>query len=93
MDYSVIIPAYHAETSIEKLFDALKNYFASAQKSFEIIIVDDASTDATWKVLQKLKAENKNVKIIRFAKNFGQHAATLCGFTFAKGKFVITMDY
>lgn len=92
IDYSVIIPAYHAEASIEKLYVALKTYFASTQRSFEVIIVDDASADSTWNVLQKLKAENKNIKIIRFAKNFGQHAATLCGFSFAKGKFVITMD-
>jgi glycosyltransferase involved in cell wall biosynthesis len=92
MDYSVIIPAYRAEASIEQLCDALKDYFASTRRSFEIILVDDASTDSTWKILQKLKAENKNIKIIRFAKNFGQHAATLCGFSFAKGKFVITMD-
>lgn len=92
MDHSVIIPAYHASQSIEKLYDELKTYFNSIHKSFEVIIVDDASTDNTWDVLKKLKAENNNVKIIRFAKNFGQHAATLCGFSFAKGKFIITMD-
>ena len=92
IDYSIIIPAYHAETSIEKLYDALKAYFTSTQKTFEVVFVDDASGDSTWKVLQQLKENNKNVKIVRFAKNFGQHAATLCGFSFAKGKFVITMD-
>ena len=62
IDYSVIIPAYHAEASIEKLYAALKTYFASTQRSFEVIIVDDASADSTWTILQKLKAENKNVK-------------------------------
>ncbi len=92
MDYSVIIPAYHAAPGIEKLYGELKKYFTSVNKSFEVIIVDDASTDNTWEVLKKLKAANNNVKIILFAKNFGQHAATLCGFTYAKGKFVITMD-
>lgn len=92
IDYSIVIPAYHAESSIGKLYEALNTYFASLQKSFEVILVDDASTDSTWKVLKELKQNNKNVKIVRFAKNFGQHAATLCGFSFAKGKFVITMD-
>lgn len=92
MDYSIVIPAYHAEQSIVKLYDELKNYFNSIQKSFEVVIVDDASTDNTWAVLKKLKSANNHVKVIRFAKNFGQHAATLCGFSFAKGKYVITMD-
>jgi len=92
MDYSVIIPAYHASQSIEKLYEELKKYFNSIGKSFEIIIVDDCSTDNTWEVLKKLKSANTNVKIVRFAKNFGQHATTLCGFSFARGKFVLTMD-
>src|SRR5258708_37832345 len=91
-DYSIIIPAYHAANSIEKLYEELKNYFNSAQRTFEFIVIDDSSTDSTWEILKKLKQNNKNVKIIRFAKNFGQHAATLCGCTYAKGKFVITMD-
>ena len=91
-EYSVIIPAYHAANSIEKLFGELKGYFSSIGKSYEVIIIDDASKDNTWEVLKKLRISNQNVKIIRFAKNFGQHAATLCGFTYAKGKFVITMD-
>jgi glycosyltransferase involved in cell wall biosynthesis len=92
IDYSIVIPVYHAANSIEKLCEELKHYFTSIQKNFEIIIVDDSSADNTWEILKKLKQNNKNIKIIRFAKNFGQHAATLCGFSFAKGKFVITMD-
>ncbi len=92
LEYSIVIPAYHAANSIEKLYEELKNYFSSAQKTFEFIVVDDCSSDSTWEVLKKIKQNNKNVKIVRFAKNFGQHAATLCGFSFAKGKFVITMD-
>ena len=91
-EYSIVIPAYHAEKSIEQLYGELKKFFSSIQKSFEIIIVDDCSKDKTWETLKKLQNSESNVKIVRFAKNFGQHAATLCGFTFAKGKFVITMD-
>jgi polyisoprenyl-phosphate glycosyltransferase len=92
MDYSVIIPAYHAEKSIEKVYAELKSYFDSIQKSFEFIAIDDCSGDKTWEVLKKLKNSHSNIKIARFAKNFGQHAATLCGFGFAKGTFIITMD-
>lgn len=92
IQYSVIIPAFHAENSIEKLYAELNKFFTSNNYSFETIIVDDASTDTTWEVLNKLKKEHKNIKIIRLAKNFGQHAATLCGINFAKGEFIITID-
>lgn len=91
-EYSIIIPAYHAANSVEKLFNELQSFFNSINSSFETVIVDDASSDNTWDVLKSLKAKNPNIKIIRFAKNFGQHSATLCGFSFVKGKFVITMD-
>lgn len=90
--YSIVVPTYHASNSIGQLFAELKTYFNSVNKTFEVIIIDDASTDNTWDVLKELKSKNKEVKIIRFAKNFGQHAATLCGFSFAKGSFVITID-
>jgi glycosyltransferase involved in cell wall biosynthesis len=92
VQYSVIIPAYHAENSIEQLYEKLKEFFNSNNYSFETIIVDDASTDGTWEKLNKLRTANKNVKIIRLAKNFGQHAATLCGVNFARGQYVITID-
>jgi glycosyltransferase involved in cell wall biosynthesis len=92
LQYSIVIPAYHAENSIEKLYEELNKFFIANNYSFETIIVDDASRDKTWEVLNKLKASNKNIKIIRLAKNFGQHAATLCGIKFAKGKYVITID-
>jgi glycosyltransferase involved in cell wall biosynthesis len=92
VQYSIIIPAYHAAQSIEKVYDELNKFFSANNYTFEAIIVDDSSSDNTWEVLNKLKAANKNVKIIRLAKNFGQHAATLCGIKFAKGKFIITID-
>lgn len=92
VQYSIVIPAYHAENSIEKLYEELNKFFTKNNYTFETIIVDDASTDNTWSVLNKLKKENKNIKIIRLAKNFGQHAATLCGINFAKGQYIITID-
>lgn len=92
LQYSIVIPAYHAENSIEKLYGELNKFFSANNYTWETIIVDDASLDKTWEVLNKLKADHKNIKIIRLAKNFGQHAATLCGIKFAKGKYIITID-
>lgn len=90
--YSIVIPAFNAANCIEKLYSELKTYFNSINETFEVIIVDDASKDNTWEVLKELKKNHSNIKAIRFSKNFGQHPATLCGFSFAKGDFVITMD-
>jgi glycosyltransferase involved in cell wall biosynthesis len=92
LQYSIVIPAFHAQNSIEKLYEELTKFFTANNYSFETIIIDDASKDSTWEILKKLKDNNKNVKVIRLAKNFGQHAATLCGIKFAKGKYVITID-
>ena len=65
----------------------------SAGKPFEIIYVDDSSRDGSWEVLKRLKAENPGlITAIRLAKNFGQHSATFCGFNFAKGENIITLD-
>lgn len=89
--YSVVVPVYEADNSVEKLHEALVQFF-DGKHSYEIIYVDDYSSDNSWKELNKLKEANKNVTIIRFSKNFGQHAATICGFKHAKGDFVITID-
>lgn len=92
LQYSIVIPAFHSQDSIEKLYEELKKFFSENNYSFETIIVDDCSTDNTWEVLNRLKSTNKNIKIIRLAKNFGQQPATLCGIKFAKGKYIITID-
>lgn len=91
-EYSIVIPAFNAEKSIELLINEINSYFKSINKTHEIIIIDDSSKDDTWNILKKLKENNFNLKIIRFAKNFGQHPATLCGFSYVKGNFVITID-
>ena len=93
MDYSVIIPVYNSEASLEELAGRLVEVMDATGKSYELIFIDDGSRDESWQVLKKLKAQHHDKLIaIRLAKNFGQHSATFCGFNFAKGDFVITID-
>ena len=93
VEYSVIVPVFNSEASLEELFSRLTTVLAATGKDFEFIFVDDGSRDNSWEVLKKLKQEHpEKFTAIRLAKNFGQHSATFCGFNFAKGNFIITID-
>lgn len=92
LQYSIIIPTFNGQNSIEMLFEEITKFFKSTNYTYEVIIVDDGNTNNTWDILTKLKNNNKNVKIIRLTKNFGQQPATLCGIKFAAGKYIITID-
>lgn len=91
LDYSVIVPVYGASNALEKLDESLRTFFEGRYR-YEIIYVDDASQDDSWDVLKKIKQQHNNTTVIRLSKNFGQHAATVCGFKYAKGNFTITID-
>ena len=91
--YSIVVPVYNSEHTLEELYNRLRNVFEQImQEDFELILVDDSSRDNSYAVMEKLHKADPRVKIIQMAKNFGQHPALLCGFSFAKGDFVITMD-
>ena len=90
--YSVVVPVYNSEKSLEELCSRIHNVFNKLGYNYEIILVDDSSKDNSWGVLQSLRKENKNIKIIQLMRNFGQHNALMCGFHHIKGHFVITMD-
>ena len=91
--YSVVVPVYNSEHTLEELYDRLKNTFENTlHEDFELILVDDSSKDRSFEIMQKLRSRDHRVKIVQMARNFGQHPALLCGFTFVKGDFVITMD-
>ena len=92
MDYSIIIPVYNEEKNIIELYSRLKPVLRQLKKKYEIIFVDDGSTDNTYKELEKLHNKDKTVKIIKFRKNFGQTAALDAGFKHALGKYIITID-
>jgi glycosyltransferase involved in cell wall biosynthesis len=90
---SVIIPVYNSQSSLVELFEGILHVFNSIKQPFEVIFVDDNSRDRSWEVLTSLKKQYPRfITTIRLSRNCGQHNATLCGFTFAKGDFMITID-
>ena len=91
MDLSIIIPAFNEEESIKDLFEEIKTVLSSKEYIYEIIFIDDGSTDDTWKNIEGL-VSNGFVKGIRFKKNIGKSAALDVGFLHAIGSVVITMD-
>lgn len=91
--YSIVVPVYNSEHTIMELYQRLAHVFEETLKEeFELILVDDGSKDQSFAVMEQLRLQDKRVKIIQMARNFGQHPALLCGFSFVQGDFVITMD-
>jgi len=93
LDFSVVVPVHNSNETLEELFSRLSTVFTKLGRSFEVIFVEDGSIDNSWEILKKLKDKFPElIKIIKLNKNFGQHNATMCGFTFVKGSKVITID-
>lgn len=92
MDVSVVIPTYNEEENVNILYSQISDILKKINKSYEIIFVDDGSKDKTFQKLSDLNKKDKNVKIIKFRKNFGQTAAMDAGFKAAKGDIIIAMD-
>ncbi len=92
MDLSVIIPSLNEEESLPELCAWIERVMASHQYSYEIIIIDDGSTDNSWYVIESLHARNPLIRGIRFQRNYGKSAALNEGFEAASGDVVITMD-
>lgn len=92
-EFSVVVPVFNSSATIGELITGIRKVFAELERTFEVILVDDGSRDNVWEVIQRLKPENKDILIaVRLNRNYGQHNATFCGMTFARGAFVITMD-
>ncbi|WP_179320432.1 glycosyltransferase family 2 protein [Winogradskyella helgolandensis] len=92
MDISVVIPLLNEEESLKELHDWIVSVMLSNQYSYEILFIDDGSTDKSWQIISELGEINPNVKGIKFLKNFGKSQALHAGFAKAKGNVVITMD-
>ncbi|MBQ1908699.1 MAG: glycosyltransferase family 2 protein [Bacteroidaceae bacterium] len=92
MDISVIIPLFNEEESLPELFAWIRRVMEEHAFSYEVIFVDDGSSDTSWSVIQSLRQENSTVRGIRFRRNYGKSPALFCGFRAAKGDVVITMD-
>jgi len=91
--YSVVVPVYNSQLMLEELYERLTTVFEETiRQDFELILVDDGSHDDSFAVMKQLRSQDKRVKIIQMARNFGQHPALMCGFSYAQGDFIITMD-
>ena len=82
---SVIIPVFNEEENIPALYVKLKSIAGGSGHDFEIIFVDDCSTDRSFPLLNELSAKDRRLKVIRFSRNFGSHAACLAGLMSSKG--------
>ena len=92
MEISIVIPLFNESESLEELHDWILSSISSNSKSFEIIFIDDGSSDNSWQIIKNLANKNKNTRGILFSKNFGKSQALNAGFKLAKGDYVITMD-
>jgi len=93
VEYSIVIPVYNSSKTLEIIYERVKNIFIQISPLYEIILVDDSSTNPeTWQMMQKLRSKDPCIKIIQLRNNHGQQKAVLCGLMFCRGKYVITMD-
>lgn len=92
MDISIVIPFLNEAESLPELTEWIQRVANANQLSYEIIMVDDGSTDNSWKVVQELRRRDPNIKGIKFQRNYGKSAALNEGFRAAEGEIVITMD-
>lgn len=92
MQLSIVIPLLNEDESINELFDWIHQVMQKNKFSYELIFVDDGSTDNSWEIIQDLSSKNKQIKAIRFTKNYGKSQALHAGFKIAQGNVVITMD-
>ncbi|WP_425075892.1 glycosyltransferase family 2 protein [Psychroserpens sp. S379A] len=92
MNISVVIPLLNEQDSLKELYDWIAKVMQSNRFSYEIIFIDDGSTDDSWLIIMQLSQQDENVKGIRFLKNFGKSQALHAGFAKAQGDVVITMD-
>ncbi|MDR1800531.1 MAG: glycosyltransferase family 2 protein [Lachnospiraceae bacterium] len=91
--FSVVVPVYNSRNSLELLYNRIKSVFEQTIcQPFELILVDDASTDDSFLIMEKLRQADRRIKIVQLARNFGQHKALMCGLSYVKGDFVITID-
>ncbi|MBL6649795.1 MAG: glycosyltransferase family 2 protein [Flavobacteriaceae bacterium] len=92
MDLSVVIPLLNEQNSLEELVVKISSVVKKLELNYEIILIDDGSKDDSWKSIIEITSSNKNVKALRFLKNYGKSQALSAGFKASKGDVVITMD-
>lgn len=90
--YSIVVPVYKSQGSLLELYERIDSTFEHVDGDYELILVEDCGGDDSWEVMKSLRKRDNRVKIIRLTRNFGQHNALMCGFSFASGDYVVTMD-
>ncbi|MQY58062.1 MAG: glycosyltransferase, partial [Clostridia bacterium] len=89
---SVVIPVFNEEENVKLFYPKLKQTLDGLKKDYEIIFIDDGSTDKTPAFLHRICQENRKVKVVVFRRNFGQTAAISAGFDYAEGEIIVTLD-
>lgn len=89
---SIVVPVYNGENSLAELYSTIRKTAAANDFEFELILIDDHSPDQSYQKILELHNQDSRVKGIRLAQNFGQQNAIFCGFNFAAGDYIITMD-
>lgn len=92
LDITVVVPLFNEDESIPELYAWIKRVMLKHQYSYEVIFVDDGSTDRSWAIIEELQASDQAVHGIKFRRNYGKSPALFCGFRAAQGSVVITMD-
>lgn len=91
-EISIIIPLINEEESLSELYDKITTVLKDFKKSYEIIFIDDGSTDRSYQVLESLYQKDGRIRVYQFRKNYGKSAGLACGFLMARGQYLITMD-
>ena len=92
MDISIVVPVFNEQDNVEAVYSAIRSALQAMDCSYEIVMVDDGSSDGSYSVLTRLASEDTALKVIRFRRNFGQTAAMAAGFDAASGSIIIPMD-
>ena len=92
MNLSIVIPVYDEQESLPELLDWISRVLADSNLRYEVIMIDDGSSDNSWQVIKDLSKKYNSVRAIRFRRNYGKAAALQSGFEISSGDVVITMD-
>jgi glycosyltransferase involved in cell wall biosynthesis len=92
VDISIVVPVYNEQDNVEAVYSAISSSLRAMGCSYEIVMVDDGSSDGSYRELARLASGDAALKVIRFRRNFGQTAAMSAGFDYAKGDIIIPMD-
>src|SRR5881394_795095 len=90
--YSIVIPVHNEQENVTDLYDRLKAVMESNSESFEIVFVDDGSSDDTFQLLRQIAGVDSRITVVRLRRNFGQTSALAAGFDHARGEYIIAMD-